>query len=233
MISNDDFISRIRKTTVGEVFDGISQKLNDMMPALDHIADIDYSFGLSEWIDQEAFINDYITKNENGWLNFMPIKDWIPGENTLRTDIKDPKTNRIINKKGEPIDMLFFPKRALEKVLDNIVANAMAHGFTDTNRNDYHLKFSWEKNDFSLIIKVENNGTPIPTDRDTASLLKYGVSSSLHHDCHNGIGCHEIDDIMQRYEGSVRIVSTPDEEFTVKYVLTFQSNLIQLSNETI
>ena len=63
--------------------------------------------------------------------------------------------------------------------------------------------------------------TPIPEDRDTTSLLEYGVSTALHHDGHNGIGCNEIDDIMQRYDGKVEIVSTPQSVFTVKYILTF------------
>ena len=233
VISNDDCISRIKKTTVGEVFDGISQKLKDMMPVMEHMADVEYSFGKTVWMDPEEFLSDYIDHRKKTWIRFEPVRDWAPGQNKVQDDIIDPQSKKVLYKKGDALHRIWFAPKALEKVLDNIVANAMAHGFTDTNRDDYQLKFSWEKNDFSLIIKVENNGSPIPADRDTASLLKYGVSTSLHHDGHNGIGCHEIDDIMQRYGGSVRIVSTPNEEFTVKYILTFQSNLIQISNETI
>ncbi len=233
MISNDDCISKIRKTTVGEVFNGISQKLKDIMPVMEHLADVEYSFGKTVWLNPEEFLSDYIDHRKKTWIRFEPIKNWDPGQNKVQNDIIDPQSKKVLYKKGDALHRIWFAPKALEKVLDNIVANAMAHGFTDTNRDDYQLKFSWERSDFSLIIKVENNGSPIPADQDTASLLKYGVSSSLHHDGHNGIGCHEIDDIMQRYEGSVRIVSTPDEEFTVKYILTFQSNLIQFSNETI
>ena len=70
-------------------------------------------------------------------------------------------------------------------------------------------------------------GYPIPSDRDTSSLLEYGVSTALHHDGHNGIGCNEIDDIMKQYDGKVEIVSSPQNEFTVKYTLTFnRSNTI-------
>lgn len=89
------------------------------------------------------------------------------------------------------------------------------------------MKFSWHTTGTSLIIEVENNGTPIPDDRDTASLLEYGVSTVLHHNGHNGIGCNEIDDIMQRYDGSVEIVSSPQSEFTVKYILTFNRTNIR------
>jgi sensor histidine kinase regulating citrate/malate metabolism len=79
-----------------------------------------------------------------------------------------------------------------------------------------------------LIVEIENNGTPIPQDRDTVSLLEYGVSTDLHNNGHNGIGCNEINDIMQRYDGKLEIVSMPQNEFPVKYVLTFnRSNTVR------
>jgi len=70
-------------------------------------------------------------------------------------------------------------------------------------------------------MEIDNNGSPIPNDRDTASLLEYGVSTNLHCDGHNGIGCNEIDNIMRKYDGKVDIVSSPEDEFPVKYILTF------------
>ena len=86
-------------------------------------------------------------------------------------------------------------------------------------------------NSCTVTLEIENNGTAIPSDRDTASLLEYGVSSALHQNGHNGIGCNEIDDIMRRYDGKVEIVSSPEKEFTVKYVLTFnRSNIVNIFN---
>ena len=39
---------------------------------------------------------------------------------------------------------------------------------------------------------------------------------------------NEIDDIMQRYDGNVEIVSSPENEFPVKYILKFnRSNIIE------
>ena len=226
VLNDDDCISRIRKTTVGNVFDYLSQELKDIMPVMEHIADVKYDFGSSEWIDPEDFLDDYIARNENSWLNFKPMKDWAHGQNKYKKDIVDSKTGKTLKKEGESIHKLFFTKKALEIVLDNIVSNAKSHGFTDKERKNYLLKFSWEIVDFNLEIRVENNGTPIPSDRNTASLMEYGVSTALHQNGHNGIGCSDIDDIMQRYEGKVQLVSTPEEEFTVKYLLSFQTNFM-------
>lgn len=231
MISDREQISWVKGTTVKEAFEFIDKNIKDMMPALEHIADVEYSFNKPEWIDPERFIEGYITKKGNGWLNFKPSVTWDKGHNQAKADLKDLSTGRLILKEGDAVDMLLFPKDALERVFNNIVSNAQAHGFADSTRKDYELRFSWHTDGIALIVEIENNGTAIPSDRDTASLLEYGVSSALHQNGHNGIGCNEIDDIMRRYDGKVEIVSSPEKEFTVKYVLTFnRSNIVNIFN---
>lgn len=223
-ISDGDIISRVKGTTVRDAFEYLSKGLKGMMPVLEHIADVEYTFNKPEWIDPELFIENYIAKKEKGWLNFKPVITWKKGHNQAKTDVyaftRNHKKEQVV-KKGQSIDQFFFPKDALEHVLKNIVSNAQAWAFDDPSREDYQLKFSWYMKDNALIMEIENNGTPIPEDRSAESLLEYGVSTALHHDGHNGIGCNEIDDIMQRYDGNVEIVSTPQSTFTVKYVLTF------------
>lgn len=219
-ITDDEIISRVKGTTVNEAFEYLSSNIKGIMSVLEHIADVEYSFGYPEWIDPESFIADYISKNEKGWISFKPIITWEEGENKAKDNIIDPSTGIILFRKGEAFCQFMFPKAALEKILDNIVSNAQSHGF-DKSRNNYHLKFSWYAENKAIKLLVENNGSPIPDDRDPASLLEYGVSTALHSDGHNGIGCNEIDDIMQRYDGKVEIISSPHEEYTVKYLLTF------------
>lgn len=225
-LSDENVISRRKMTTVKDAFEFIEPKLKNMMFTLERIADVEYSFDAPEWIDPEQFIEDYIKQSESGWMTFKTVITWEKGHNRFSNDLFDPETHEIVANKGDVIDTLYFSRKALKRILDNIIANAMAHGFTETTRNDYQLRFSWHTKGTNLVVEIENNGNPIPADRDTASLLEYGVSGSLHQDGHNGIGCNEIDDIMRRYEGKVEIVSTPDKEFTVKYILTFKSNII-------
>lgn len=227
-ISDDDIISRVKGTTVRDAFEYLSKGLKGMMPVLEHIADVEYTFNKPEWIDPELFIEDYIAKNENGWLNFKPVITWEKGHNQAKSDgyaftNTQPSRKELALKKGQSIRQFLFPKDALEHIFKNIISNAQSWAFNDKSREDYQLKFSWHIGDKgkTLVIEIENNGTPIPEDRDTTSLLEYGVSTALHHDGHNGIGCNEIDDIMQRYDGKVEIVSTPQSVFTVKYILTF------------
>lgn len=219
-ITDNEIISRVKGTTVNEAFEYLSRNIKGIMPVLEHIADVEYSFGDPEWIEPEEFIGNYISKNEKGWITFTPIVTWGEGDNKAKDNIIDPSTGMILLKKGEAFSQFLFPKAALEKILDNIVSNAQSHGF-NKSRNDYHIKFSWYAEDKAIKLLVENNGSAIPDDREPASLLEYGVSTALHSDGHNGIGCNEIDDIMHRYDGKVEILSSPQEEYTVKYILTF------------
>ena len=219
-MTDDDIISRVKGITVNEAFEYLSRNIKGIMPVLEHIADVEYSFGDPEWIEPESFIADYISKNEKGWITFSPIVTWEEGNNKAKDNIIDHSTGVILFRKGEAFSQFMFPKAALEKILDNIISNAQSHGF-DRSRNDYHIKFSWYVENKTIKLIIENNGSPIPNDRNPDSLLEYGVSTALHSDGHNGIGCNEIDDIIQRYDGKVEIVSSPQEEYTVKYLLTF------------
>ena len=204
-INDEDVISRIKGTTVQDAFEFINKGILEMMPALEHIADVEYTFQKAESLAPDEFIDAFIAKEEKGWLNFKPIITWKRGSRSS--------------------DRFIFPKDALEKVFENIISNAKAHAFIDDSRKDYQLKFSWHTNDTSLIIEIENNGTPLPEGISTASLMEYGVSTTLHYNGHNGIGCNEINSIMRKHNGKAEIVSTPKELFTVKYVLTFNNIL--------
>ncbi|MBO4892469.1 MAG: sensor histidine kinase [Prevotella sp.] len=226
IITDEEVISRVKGTTVNEAFDYLSKSIKNMMPVLEHIADVEYTFEKPEWIDPEAFIENYLSKNENGWINFKPVITWEKGHNIATNNIVDPSTGSVIFRRGEILSQFQFPKDALEKIFDNIISNAQSHGFVKS-RADYKIKFSWYTEDKTVKILIENNGSPIPDDRDPSSLLEYGVSTVLHCDGHNGIGCNEIDDVMRRYDGKVDIISSPQEEYTVKYLLTFsRSNSI-------
>lgn len=227
-ISDNERISRIKQTTVKDAFEYLSKATKDMLVKLDHIADVEYTFAKPEWINPEEFIESYIQEHENSWINFKPVITWTKGHNLADRDLQDPISKEIIIKKGTPLNTMMFPKDALKQVLDNIVSNAASHGFTDESRHDYQLRFSWEDDGIALKICIENNGTPIPSDRSTSSLLEYGVSTSLNSNGHHGIGCNEIDGIMRKYDGKIELVSSPEDEFRVKYILTFnRTNILK------
>lgn len=226
-ISDNERISRIAQTTVKDAFEYLSKATKDLLIKLDHIADVEYTFTKPEWINPEEFVESYIQKHENGWVNFKPVVKWAKGHNLVDKDLTDLSGETILHK-GEPIYTMMFPRDALKQILDNIVSNAISHGFIDKSYHNYQLRFSWETDGTALKMCVENNGAPIPSDRSTSSLLEYGVSTSLNSNGHHGIGCNEIDSIMRKYDGKIELVSSPDDEFRVKYILTFnRTNILK------
>ena len=226
-ISDNERISRIAQTTVKDAFEYLSKATKDLLVKLDHIADVEYTFTKPEWINPEEFVESYIQKHENGWVNFKPVVKWAKGHNLADKDLTDLSGETILHK-GEPIYTMMFPRDALKQILDNIVSNAISHGFIDKSYHNYQLRFSWETDGTALKMCVENNGAPIPSDRSTSSLLEYGVSTSLNSNGHHGIGCNEIDGIMRKYDGKIELVSSPDDEFRVKYILTFnRTNILK------
>lgn len=218
---DDTDVVSVKGFTVADIFERLEKWLPEVMETVDHLADIDYSFGKIESINPETFIEGYISSHDNEWMNFSASVNWIRGNNIAREDIK--MNGVVLLKKGNPISSFNFPKDALYRILDNIVSNAKEYAFTDKGREDYDLHFSWRMNGTDLVIEIANNGTPIPEDRDVRSLLEYGVSSNLHSRGHNGIGCHEIKGIMNRYNGDFEIVSKPQDKYTVRYLLVFKS----------
>ena len=70
-----------------------------------------------------------------------------------------------------------------------------------------------------MIIKLSNNGEPMPADLDSMLVLEYGYSSALNQKGHGGIGGGEIAEIMHKFGGDVEVISSPDNKFTVTYVL--------------
>lgn len=218
---DDTDVVSVKGFTVADIFERLEKWLPEVMETVDHLADIDYSFGKIESINPETFIEGYISSHDNEWMNFSASVNWIRGNNIAREDIK--MNGVVLLKKGNPISSFNFPKDALYRILDNIVSNAKEYAFTDKGREDYDLHFSWRMNGTDLVIEIANNGTPIPEDRDVRSLLEYGVSSNLHSRGHNGIGCHEIKGIMNRYNGDFEIVSKPQDKYTVRYLLAFKS----------
>ncbi len=226
-ISDNERISHIKQTTVKDAFEYLSMATKDLLVKLDHIADVEYTFTKPEWINPEEFVESYIQEHEDGWVSFKPVVKWAKGHNLADKDLTDLSGETILHK-GEPIYTMMFPRDALKQILDNIVSNAISHGFIDKSYHNYQLRFSWETDGTALKMCVENNGAPIPSDRSTSSLLEYGVSTSLNSNGHHGIGCNEIDSIMRKYDGKIELVSSPDDEFRVKYILTFnRTNILK------
>ena len=213
-LKDSDIVSRITNMSVADVFEAISYRLNTLLVQADNLADVEYNWGEQEIISPSAFISDYIQKHKD--VRFRLIQQESTPED-YGEDIVNP----------EDVVGIYFPPKALERVFDNIISNAVSHGFTDPERNDYKIYFSdifYDIDDY--VIYISNNGAPLLDGVEPEDVFLYGFSTSLNTPTqdgkeHHGIGGYDIRNILKKYGASVEIISNPDKDYTVTYALKF------------
>jgi light-regulated signal transduction histidine kinase (bacteriophytochrome) len=225
---DSDVVIPAYNTTVGDIYSNIQDSLKTLQR---EIASLDSSYGLEKDAKTFAladFLDCFCNKSCPGYeliwnsqshryqqdLKHIEIDDRDPVN--LKTTVYE---DDYIIRAGDPMDYIHFPEKALETILENIIANAVAHGFTDPQKH-YQIKFDIERDGTTVVLFVSNNGQPLHKDMVPAEVFTYGHTSG--DEKHSGIGGYQILEYMRAFGGSAEIISTPDEEYSVTYKLTFK-----------
>lgn len=124
---------------------------------------------------------------------------------------KDGVTNSsTIQDYAEGINVLMAPDDLL-RLCDNIVNNAVKHGFTDSSRKDYSIvsELTIDRERDMFRIDFRNNGTPIPKGLDK---YRYGIrGEKAGNTAGNGEGGHIVKSIVEHYGGDYDIFSEKTE----------------------
>jgi len=166
-----------------------------------------------EEIDIISFIDKYINNNRDSRFTYEFQKqiEYFSG---------DYSKNNIPIKYKRVI--IYFPPKALSRILDNIVSNAIEYGFK--NRTNNYIHFSYEIKANSVVIYVENNGWPLANGLKNDDILRYGETTSSTMSKHSGLGGYDIASLMNKYGKGVKVLSNPTFEFPVTYRLEFKLN---------
>ncbi len=196
----DDTIGRVNPINVSTLLDAMTYSLKSLSIQTEYLADVDYDWSNLEKVEPSAFLRSYIDKQQNPDMEIC-----------LSCPMADDK-----------VISMNIPVSLVERVFDNIIANAKAHGFKDGSSPKHEIHFEWSFDGDNVCISVSNNGLPFKEGVDTNMVLTYGYSTSLHEGNHAGIGGADIKNIMEHL-GSVEVRSTPTDEFPVTYVLKFNN----------
>ena len=211
-------LSPVSPMTVADAMSILHSNLEVICERVNHLTD-DQDWGVCEAIEPQQFIEDYEKHHTGTEFRFEHMWDFFD-INYFEKDVFDKKTGKLVFHQGEPMNTAWFPRRALQQVFDNIVSNAREHGFTDKSRQDYVIQTSWTTDGLNMLIKIANNGVALPSDLNADLVLEYGYTTALNQHGHAGIGGGEMAEIMYKFGGDIRVISTPDKKFTVTYVLT-------------
>ncbi|MFW5872581.1 MAG: ATP-binding protein [bacterium] len=133
-----------------------------------------------------------------------------------------------MDKKSFYIDGVYFEpfisvrRNDFYNIFLNIISNAVHHGFKNkrqTNTNLVRISSHFDFKDYNCVIKIANNGVPFPQGFGQKELITFGEKTFTSKG--NGIGGYDINKLVKENNGSFKILSNPEAEFPVAYILKF------------
>ena len=108
-------------------------------------------------------------------------------------------------------------RTALTDMLDNIVGNAVRHGFVKEGHNEYIISFDMEITNSGMCrLSISNNGKPM---FERAKDVYFERGSFVGPTGHTGIGGAIVKDVCDQFNGSVFI--SENEKYPVVIVVEF------------
>lgn len=223
VFNQNDVIGRKHPISVGELINSISTNIRTIDKQAQHLTEVEYDWGEVEEFFLQDFIVEYITKHKSTQFSFLFLNEnsvWMKGR---YADISEYWYGEVV-----PNRKLKMPKNALKQVFDNIVSNAVSHGFTQHGKT-YYIDFDYEYEFDDIVLEISNNGEPMAEGIDTKYISTYGSSTKLNKKeekdgtIHSGIGGYEINNILKKYNAELEVVSMPEYEWAVSYRITFHN----------
>lgn len=220
----NDVIGRKHPVKVGELIKSITTNIDTISNQAQHLTEVERYWGEVEEFYIQDFISEYIKEHQSTLFSYeFDNSGWVQmGFITENEDyeIRDTEANWKVR----------IPKNALRQVVDNIVSNAVSHGFTE-HRKDYCIGFEYYYDRDDIVLEISNNGKPMREDVDSEFVKTYGSSTKLNVQSetdgkvHSGIGGYDIFNILSKYGAEFEVFSTPDKIQTVLYRITFHDVL--------
>lgn len=220
-IKLSDTIGRINPISVKDLMGSIGYAMSTLQRQVESLRFEKPDWGKDTEINPYKFINDYIATHSSPSVRMVNI-----GNNNIADyPCFDDETGEVTYEHTDAADIFYAPVRLVERIFNNIVANAKAHGFSDDSTNN-EIRFDWKSEDGGIVITIANNGCPLKDGVSGEDVLMSGFTTALNENAHDGTlhsgqGGFEIKSLMEGL-GTVEVISQPDAEFPVIYKLTFE-----------
>ncbi len=220
-IKLSDTVGRINPISVKDLMESIGYAMSTLQRQVESLRFEKPDWGKDAEINPYKFINDYIASHSTPAVRMVNIGN----DNVADFPYFDDETGDAKYQHTDAAEIFYAPVRLLERVFNNIVANAKAHGFTSDSSNN-EIRFDWKSEDGGIVITIANNGCPLKDGVSGEDVLMSGFTTALNENAHDGTlhsgqGGFEIKSLMEGL-GAVEVISQPDAEFPVIYKLTFE-----------
>lgn len=215
IVDDNAEIGGLIKVKVADIYDNIDASLRVLNRQITTF-DMGDSMEKTE-MSLTAFIEKYITEHPRPHVRYVFHSRQHRSESDVpRVDINHSELNAE--------DLIVFSEEALTIIFENIVSNAVAHGFSNPDK-EYIIHIDFVPYGTSYVLTISNNGDPFPPGKDPSEVFTWGKTDGGKE--HAGIGGYQIKDLMEHFEGKAEIISTPEQDFTVTYKLTFTKTNLQ------
>lgn len=231
ILDESSTVGNSHKVLIRDIFDNLRQSIDQLQQ---QISKFDRGNGLvPEQFALTEFIEQYISTHKSPMFEFqydstkhratksLPMVEF--DENDMPIAISDEN----ILSEGDPLEYITFPKEALTIIFDNIISNACAHGFTnsESSAGDNLIRIDIISEGLNYIVEISNNGAPLDKNISTEDVFTYGKSISIGKS-HFGIGGYEVFRLMKEFNSDAELISDPTNDFPVKYRLIFKDTNI-------
>jgi signal transduction histidine kinase len=158
--------------------------LDTLSEIVRHLADEDV-FSEPEVLELETVLSSFVCKNEKYSIVYVPDSLAI---------------NEAVGKGKAKV---YIGKSDLLRLINNIIGNAVEHGFVE-NKTNYELLITLSTEGDSYLIDFTNNGKPLPEGMDKA---RYGMKGVKGKDSEGqGTGGYVVKSIVEHYGGDYDII---------------------------
>ena len=176
-------------------------------------------YSKAETFDFSQFMASYSQRKITGdkyRLIFLGESNLYDDEMEIPMDLK-PGEKSILS---APTLTAHMSPTEMETVLDNLIANATEHGFTDKSRQDslyYCVKVLFrnvlDKDRNMLEVRVMNNGAKLPVGMSSDKVFTWGIGRGT------GLGSWQVKNIIEHYGGSVEFIQYDDapDGYNIEY----------------
>lgn len=217
-----DTIGQINPISVRDLMGTIGHAISTLERQVESLRFERIDWGKDVEINPYEFINSYINRHVTPSVKMLNVGD----ENSANFPWYDEEIGKSGIEHTNAAFVFYAPEKLLERIFNNIVANAYAHGFKGKGSNDNEIRFDWESDEGNIVITIANNGRPLKKGVSGEDVLMSGFTTSLNEDAsdgtlHSGQGGFEIKSLMEGL-GSVEVISNPESNFPVIYKLIFE-----------
>lgn len=228
-IKLSDTVGRINPISVKDLMGSIGYAMSTLQRQVESLRFEKPDWGKDAEINPYKFINDYIATHSSPSVRMVNIGN----DNVADFPYFDDETGDAKYHHTDAAEIFYAPVRLLERIFNNIVANAQAHGFTSESSNN-EIRFDWKSEDGGIVITIANNGCPLKDGVSGEDVLMSGFTTALNENAsdgtlHSGQGGFEIKSLMEGL-GTVEVISQPNAEFPVIYKLTFEKTNFETIN---